>query len=115
MIESDRVDPVRRFLLNAAVIPGPGTYRFALCDRSAAQAWLIAGPFTSAVGYEETARLIKEMFGVECPVSRTMIDMAPGDEALVVRLARRVSDPGLKGSVAVTEESVELGLLRRID
>lgn len=105
---------MQRFLLNAAVIPGPGTYDFALCDRGAAQAWLEAGPFTSAVGYEETARLIAEMFGVACPVNRTMIEMEPGDEALVIRLARRVADPGLKGSLAVAPESVEIGLLRRI-
>lgn len=102
-----------RFLLNAAVLPGPGTYQFMLCDRPTAQAWLQAGPFTSAIGYEETARLIQDMFKVECPVNRTMIDMAPGDEALVVRLVRRVSDPGLKGSVSVTPELVEFCLLRR--
>jgi hypothetical protein len=104
-----------RFLLNAAVIPGPGTYRYESWDRESACQWFQAGAFVSAVGYEETARLIRELFQVECAVNRVMIEMAPGDEALVVRLSRRVADPGLKGAVGVRPEDVELGLLRRLE
>ncbi|MCL6625910.1 MAG: YddF family protein, partial [Alicyclobacillus shizuokensis] len=62
--------PSKRSLLNAAVIPGPGTYRFKLCDWEVDRQWLHAGEFVSAVGYEETARLIGELFQVHCPVNR---------------------------------------------
>jgi len=103
-----------RFLLSAAVIPGPGTYHFERCDAAAARQWLLAGEFVSAVGYAETARLIADLFLVECAVNRAMIAMEPGDEALVMRLKQRVPASELKGAVGVDPASIELGLLRRI-
>ena len=46
---------------------------------------LLAGGFTSAVGHEDTARLLTGLLGVEVPFNRTTVTLNPGDQAIVAQ------------------------------
>lgn len=104
---------MNRFVLNSAVITAPGNYTYRLISVEEAKEWLQKDSFISAIGYEETAKLMTQLFGVEVPVSRTMVTMNAGDEALVFRLKTRVA-PSEKGEINIKPEDAEIGLLRRI-
>lgn len=109
-----------RYLLNSAVITAPGNYSYALVDEAAAAAWYRQGPVESTIGYAETAAALSELLGAKIAVSRRVITMAAGDEALVFRLvlppgSERI-DPRDKGAIgrALIGQHYELGLLRRL-
>lgn len=111
---------VTRYLLNSAVITAPGDYRYRIVTPEAARAWHQAGPVVSTIGYEETATALGELMGSPVSVDRRTITMAPGDEALVFRLAfppgtPRI-DPKDKGALgrAILAGHYELGLLTRL-
>ncbi|MCX7751198.1 MAG: YddF family protein, partial [Candidatus Bipolaricaulota bacterium] len=103
-------------VLNSAVVTDFGSYSYEPLTIDAVRAWLHAGPVISQVGYQSTADWIESRLGIRLPLSRDARRMQPGDEALVVRLRYRLDDPARKagGGVALTDEDVEIGLLRRI-
>jgi len=84
-----------RYVLNSAVVTSPGRYVYRLVTAGEAGEWLRSGPFTSTVGYEETAEALRLLTGVAIPVDRRQIKMAPGDEALVFRLVFPPGTPRL--------------------
>jgi hypothetical protein len=100
------------WLLNSAVIAAPGTYTYRLLTGREAADWLRAHPdAVSRVGYPATAEHIAALCGQRPALSREPSVMAPGDEALVVRLPYRVQDPGTKATHE--PQAWEYGLLRR--
>lgn len=112
-----------RYILNTAVIPAPGLYRYELIEPAEARVWLAAGPWASRVGYGNTRAYIERKLGVRCELSRAASYLEVGDEALlevgdealVVRLSYRMQDPARKrGELATSEEDWELGLLTRV-
>ena len=108
-----------RWLLNSAVIPagGYGTYTYDSLDATELRAWLRAGPYTSRVGYPETAAYIAAITGEPAPaISRGLGELHPGDEAAVVRLRYRLANPGQKGKHQPGSDPAmwEIGLLRRL-
>lgn len=101
-----------RYVLNTAVISNPGLYAYRLVDAAEARAWLGRGPAVSRVGYPATADYIRRALGVDLALSREPTDMHTGDEALVVRLKYRMSDPRPKAvDSGWGEEDFELGIL----
>lgn len=103
-----------RYLLNSAVITTPGRYDYRLVSLPVAQAWFGSGPVESTIGYQETADALATLLGVEVAVNRSMIQMQPGDEALVFRLTVRLADPSVKGRINDPEwiaANSEIGLL----
>jgi len=106
---------MRRYVLNSAVITSPGVYYYKLVTPEEAKRWLGEGPFLSTIGYEETVRAFKKVFGMDLPVNRKQVRMAPGDEALVFRLKRRLENRNDKGNLGVEKvlELLEIGILRR--
>ena len=111
-------DAGARYALNSAVITGPGDYAYRLIDAAEARRWA-AEPFTSTVGYEQTAEALSQLLGMPVPVDRRTVQMAAGDEALVFRLTFPAGtpriDPRDKGRLAqaVLDGHYELGLLVR--
>jgi Domain of unknown function (DUF1874) len=101
-----------RLILNAAMIPCEGTFRYRNISAADAAAWLREhGPTaTSYVGYPQTADHIAAIGGVRCALNREKCAMSAGDEALVVKLAYRVN-PALKGQPM--PEDWEYGVLER--
>jgi hypothetical protein len=107
-----------RYILNSAVLTAFGSYVYRPLTVEAARSWAADG-FVSTVGYEQTAVALSEILGMPVAVDRRTIQMLPGDEALVFRLAfppgtPRI-EPGDKGrlSAALLAGHYELGLLER--
>jgi STIV B116-like len=84
-------------LLNAAVMPVPGTYRLAPMTPEQFAAALRAGGWTSYVGYPEASRLLEELSGVPIPLNRGSTPVDDGDTLLIARLRYRVGNPATKG------------------
>lgn len=103
----------RRLLLNSAMIPNPGRYDYNVISQDEAVAWLQAGAFESFCGYPDNAAYLTQISGVNVPVNRGECSMYSGDEALVMRLKYRVTNPAIKGT-PVNPADYEFGLLRRI-
>ena len=104
-----------RYILNSAVIINPGTYEYFRIEIKEAAFWLVAYKWQSCIGYQETADALEALTGQEIPVNRTQIKMEVGDEALIFRLTKRVSDPGNKGNMSIDYviANHEVGILRR--
>jgi len=100
--------------LNSAVLTGPGTYRYALITREEARAWLLAAPSHSQVGYPATAQHIRDISGLQVGLSREPTRMEADDEAIVVRLKYRLTDPRQKATYQPKADDWEYGLLVRL-
>ena len=105
-----------RYILNSAVITAPGVYKYTKIGEDWAWAWLVSGPYVSAIGYAETAEALTKLMGRDIPANRIHVEMQPGDEALVFRLARRPG-PDEKGQLTSDEiiQQAEFGLLVRVE
>jgi hypothetical protein len=109
----------RRFVLGGAVLSGFGMYAYRRCTLPDAKRWLEAGPFESAIGYDETAQALSELTGVTVPRNRRRVLLGLGDEALVFRIVGPDrswrpdrSEKGRLG-IAYVKQHRELGLLTR--
>lgn len=100
-----------RYLLNSAVITSPGTYHYHLVTADDAARWIQAGGWVSKIGYPATADHIRDLSGIRPELSREVVAMQPGDEALVVRLKYRIADPALKKTHQPGPEDWEYGVL----
>lgn len=100
-----------RYLINSAVITGPGTYTYRLVTEKEAADWVRAGGWISRIGYPNTADQIKTISGIRPGVNREATPMQPGDEALVVRLKYRVQEPGQKATFQPGPDDWEYGVL----
>jgi len=108
------------YILNSAVITAPGLFRYRHISIDEARKWLDLHDWVSTIGYEETAKALQKITKVIIPVNRKVIEMQPGDEALVFRLVFPSGyrpDPGEKGQLS--EEFIlancEIGLLKRLE
>jgi len=105
-----------KYILNSAVITSPGTYEYFLISADEAKQWLAEGEWESTIGYQETATALSQITGVSIPVNRKQAQMQPGDEALVFRLTKRLSEPELKGKLGIAKiiNNCEIGILHRM-
>jgi hypothetical protein len=105
-----------RWLLNSAVLAAGqyGLYRYSPATREDLTRF-VALPYVSRIGYPETAGVIKRWTGTRPTLSREVSALAPGDEAMVVRLGYRV-DPALKGmALGAPDEYWEIARLVRVE
>lgn len=101
------------YILNAAVITGPGIYSYRLLTREQAAEWLRSREWESRIGYPATAEHIQSLCGKRPALSREQIVLQPGDEALVVRLKYRLNDPGQKKDFVPGPDDWEYGVVIR--
>ena len=90
------------YLMNSAVMPsgnyGRYTYSPATVDDLAAVLRGEHGPMQSCIGYPQNADLIEGWTGIRPEISRIETRFAHSDRAIVMRLTRRVDNPGAKGA-----------------
>jgi len=105
---------MRRYLMNAAVIPHgcTGTFTYRLATVEALIAFVQAGAVISTIVYPETHAWVQQVTGHQFAVPKDGTQaqtLLPGDEAFVIRrVTRRAQDWKLPFDPAV----MELGLLR---
>lgn len=101
-------------VMNSAMIPNPGTYKYRSIPRKEfVEILRMAKEIESFVGYPSTLQHIKEISGVELELSREVCRFEVGDIAAIVKLKYRV-DPGKKKDYKPSAEDFEYGLLYRI-
>ena len=98
-------------LINSAMIPNEGTFRYEKTTQSWAIGWLQKNKFTSYIGYPQNAEYLEAISGVSVEVSRMLCTMEVGDVALVMKLTYRTDKP--KGS-PVDPSDFEFGILERL-
>jgi len=103
------------YLLNSAVLAAGayGTYRFSAATPDDLARFVALVP-VSRIGYAETLDYIYRVTGVRLPLSRELILMAPGDEAMVVRLRYRVDHASKGAPQHPADEDWEIAYLTRL-
>ena len=102
-------------LLNAPVLTAMGWFHVAPISLQDACDLVAARDFVSAIGHAATAAVLSELLGIDCPQSRIDFQQAPGQAALVLRLARRLPEGRVLHSRAEVEAwGFSLALLTRL-
>ena len=83
---------MQTYILNAAVIPNYGQYRFSGPLSVIEARALLEDGFESAIGHDASAAILSQVLEREIPVKRQAIAMQPGDRALVFRLVDRLPE-----------------------
>ena len=91
------------WLLNAPVITTDGLFRSRTLHLEEARALVQTQGFASAIGHAQTAAIVSELLGIDCPMNRCEFRQLPGQQALVFRLARRLQE----GQVLHDREDIE--------
>ena len=90
------------YLMNSAVMPAGNYGRYDYRPATLTDLHLLVrgllGDWTSCLGYPQNAELVEAWVGVKPPINRTETRFKPGDRAFVMRLTRRVANPGSKGA-----------------
>jgi hypothetical protein len=103
-----------RYLLNSPVLTAYGCYRFEGPVPLALARRFAADDAHSAIGHEGAAQLLSQLLGVPVPTTRAQVRMQPGDQALVLRVLRRLPEAAVLGAEALQQLPHELGLLTRM-
>jgi len=102
------------YLLNTPILTAYGRWCFS-GPIDLTEARTLARQATSAIGHEDTARLISELLELPVRCERRGVQMLPGERALVFRLVRRQSEGVVLDIDHLRQEPYEFGLLKRIE
>ena len=100
-------DPVRTspvWLLNAPIITANGLFRCRTICLEEARGLIEVHGFESAIGHAPTAAMLSDLLRIDCPVRRREFRQAPGQQAIVFRLARRLAEGRVLHSQAEIED-----------
>ena len=75
---------------------------------------MVTAGFESAIGHQAAAQFLSLLLKVDVPVQRVSIAMEPGDQAIVLRLLRRLPEGAVLDQQAMQQVPFELGLLKRV-
>ena len=103
------------YLINSPILSSYGEWHFSgPISVVQARKWLNAMQFVSAIGHQDSARLLSDLLNVDISVNRIQITMQPGDEALVLRLLKRPPEGKVLNFKELIDAPFELALLKRV-
>lgn len=82
------------YVLNSPVMTNYGRFEHRRVEENEAIEWLRRNDRTwqSAVGHAGTAYFMTQRLGIAVPFHKMSVRMVPGDEALILRILRRLPD-----------------------
>ena len=108
-----------KYILNSAVMTSYGIWSYRPIKIEEAKQWLLKGGWESTIGYEETAKAMSILFGMDIPggpAYRKQVFLTRNDKALVFRLKYRVPLHELKGQQGLERilSACEIGILKKL-
>lgn len=102
------------YLLNTAILTGYGDWQFEgpLSVERARE--VLGGGFVSAIGHPAAAQFLATKLNTDIPANRAVVELQPGDQALVLRLKGRLPEGKVLSEEEMRGLPFELGLLTRL-
>jgi len=91
------------WLLNSPIITADGLFHSRTLSLDEARAIVHECGFVSAVGHAQTAAVLSRLLGINCPVNRIEFRQQAGEQAIVLRLSRRLQE----GQVLHSPDEIE--------
>jgi len=99
------------YLLNSPILTSYGNYEFTPISVDVAKTITKTEKWVSTIGHESTAQVLSKLLDIDIQANRIMVEMKPGDKAIVFRLLERLPEGKILDSQELQNAKYELGLL----
>jgi len=101
------------YIINSPVLTDFGTYTYTPCSVEDVRNILYQNEWLSAIGYEATAQLLSELFGMKIPCNRIDIRQGLNDTLVVFKPLKRLEAGKIYSAKEIEDIGYEFGLLKK--
>ena len=102
------------FLMNTSILTNLGTFEYVEIRQEKVVELMINNDWTSAIGHESTAEVMRTLTGLSVGMNRISVKMETGDQAIVFKLDSRPAEGAILDRSELERIGFSWGMITRI-